>query len=271
MARQGTSRARRTLVQTDRAFWCIHEHLEAMVFLGLPTLAALLLAGLALVALWRAWELPGWLNFLLATVPIPLLALLIFTVLPLPAAVFAWRRAVGETATVGECYVWCRRRGSRLLSVVARLALLWLVSLMLLGLPFFWIWPRTCLAPLVALFEDQPRIFHRSRRILREDVAVYLIGGLYLAMALVLAGLVFTPRLVFGTPVVGAHVLEAGWRQLIIEYLWIFEVVSVAMLLTALAMSWWISLTLLYHEIRWVREGEELRRRIARLRGQLVG
>jgi hypothetical protein len=45
---------------------------------------------------------------------------------------------------------------------------------------------------------------------------------------------------------------------------------SVAILLTAIAMSWWISLTLVYHDIRWVREGEDLKRRIALLRVKLT-
>ena len=52
-----------------------------------------------------------------------------------------------------------------------RLGLLWLGSLLLLGLPLLWFWPRTCLTPLVALFEDERRIFRRSRRMLREDSA----------------------------------------------------------------------------------------------------
>jgi hypothetical protein len=45
---------------------------------------------------------------------------------------------------------------------------------------------------------------------------------------------------------------------------------SVAILLTAMAMSWWISLTFLYHDIRSIREGEDLRGRIAQLRGKLA-
>jgi hypothetical protein len=45
---------------------------------------------------------------------------------------------------------------------------------------------------------------------------------------------------------------------------------SVAILLTAIAMSWWISLTFVYHDIRWHREGERLKRRIALLRGRLA-
>ena len=57
---------------------------------------------------------------------------------------------------------------------------------------------------------------------------------------------------------------------MVVDQLWIFETMSVAVLLTAIAMSWWISLTLVYHDIRSVREGEDLKRRIARLRAKLA-
>ncbi len=137
------------------------------------------------------------------------MALFIFTAFPLPCAVFAWKAAQGETATAGECFAWCWRRAGRLLWVLIRLGLLWLVSLLFFGLPLLWVWPRTCLTPLVALFEDERRIFRRSRRMLREDLAVPLMGFLYLGMGIVLGGLVVLPRLLFGTPVLGAHLLDA--------------------------------------------------------------
>jgi hypothetical protein len=199
-----------------------------------------------------------------------MLALLIFTVLSLPCAVFAWRRASGEVPTARECFAECGRRKGRLAWVVFRLALMWLFSLVLFGLPLLVIWPRTCLTPLVALFEDTPKVFRRSRRILKEDVAVYVIGGLYLAIAVVLGVLIFMPRLVVGTQMLGAHLLDAQWRRLVLDYLWIFEGLSTALVLTALSMSWWISLTLLYHDIRWAREGEDLRSKILEARGKIV-
>jgi len=271
MTRPKTSLLRRILVQTDCAFWCIHDHLDVLAALGVPTLAALLTSALVLVGIWSTWDFPAVVDVLIAGLLIPFLGLFIFTALPLPCAVFAWKAAVGETATVGECLSWCRRRADRLLGVLIRLSLLWLVSLVFLGLPLLWIWPRTCLTPLVALFEDEPRIFRRSRRILREDFGVILMGFLYLGMGIVLGGLVVLPRLLLGTPVLGAHLLDARWRSLVVEHLWIFEMMSVAILLTAISMSWWISLTLVYHDIRWVREGEDLKRRIALLRVKLAG
>ena len=270
MARPKTSLLRRILVQTDCAFWCIHDHLDVLAYLGLPTLVALLTGAMVLVGVWRTWELPIVAQVLIAGVLVPFLMLFIFTALPLPCAVFAWKAAGGETATASECLTWCRRRAGRLFRVLIHLGLLWLGSLLLLGLPLLWVWPRTCLAPLVALFEDEPRIFRRSRRILREDLGVPLMGFLYLGMGTVLGGLVVLPRLLVGTPMLGAHLVDARWRPLILDHLWIFETMSVAILLTAIAMSWWISLTLVYHDILWIREGEDLKRRIALLRIKLT-
>jgi hypothetical protein len=270
MARPRRSVLRRILVQTDCAFWCIHDHVDVLAVLGLPTLVALLASALALVGMWRTWELPGVVNYVIAAVLVPFVALCVFTALPLPCAVFAWKAAVGEPATAFECFAWCWRRGGRLFWVFFCLLALWLGSLLLFGLPLLWVWPRTCLAPLVALFEDERRIFRRARRILREDFGVPLMGFLYLAMGIVLGGLVVLPRLLLGTPILGAHLLDARWRPAIVEHLWIFETISVAILLTAIAVNWWISLTLVYHDIRWIREGEDLKRRIALLRARLA-
>jgi hypothetical protein len=90
MSRPRTSVLRRILVQTDCAFWCIHDHVDVLAILGLPTLLALICGALALVGIWRTWDLPLVANFLIAGLIVPFLALLIFTALPLPCAVFAW-------------------------------------------------------------------------------------------------------------------------------------------------------------------------------------
>ena len=58
MARPKTSLLRRILVQTDCAFWCIHDHLDVLAYLGLPTLAALLTSALVLIGTWRSLGLP---------------------------------------------------------------------------------------------------------------------------------------------------------------------------------------------------------------------
>jgi hypothetical protein len=270
MARPKKSLLRRILVQTDCAFWCIHDHLDVLAYLILPTLAAVVTTALLFVAMFRAWHLPGPVIFLIASTIVPFATLLIFTVLPLPCAVFAWKTANGQPATVAECFSWCWRRPGRLLSVLIRLSLLWIVSLLFLGLPLLWIFPRTCMAPLVALFEDERKIFRRSQRILREESGVALLNLLYLGMGIVLGGMIALPRLLFGTPMLGAHLVEASWLPMILDRLWIFETMSIAILLSAIAMSWWISLTLVYHEVRGVREGEIIKRRIALLRAKLA-
>jgi hypothetical protein len=271
MASPKKSILRRILVQTDCAFWCIHDHLDVLAYLGLPTLAVLIASALAVVGMWRTWDFPPLVDFIAGGLVLPFLSLCIFTALPLPCAVFAWKAALGEKATVGDCFAFCRRRAGRLLSVLSLMSLLWIASLALLGLPLIWVLPRTSLAPLVALFEDTRRVFRRSERILREDFSVTLMFFLYLAMGIVLGGLVILPRLLLGTPLLGAHLLDERWRPAVVDRLWIFETMSVAILLTAIAMSWWIALTFVYHDVRWYREGESLKRRIALLRARLAG
>ncbi len=270
MARPKKSLVRRILVQTDCAFWCIHDHLDVLAFLGLPTLGVLVAGALAVVGVWRTWEFSVGINVLAAVFVLPFLALCIFTVLPLPCAVFAWKIAGGERPTAAECFAFCRQRTGRLSWILFRMALLWLGSLLLVWLPIFWVLPKTCLAPLVGLFEDTPKVFRRSGRLLREDYGVSLMGFLYVAMGVVLGGLVVLPRVLLGTPMLGAHILDERWRPAVVDRLWIFETTSVAILLTAIAMSWWVSATFLYHDIRWNREGEYLKSRVATLRGKLA-
>jgi hypothetical protein len=95
-------------------------------------------------------------------------------------------------------------------------------------------------------------------------------GLLYLCMGVVLGGLVALPRLLLGTSALGAHLVDDQWRALIVDRLWIFETISTAILLTAIAVTWWITLTLVYHDVRRVREGEDLRQRIAAYRAKAL-
>lgn len=268
MSRPKTSMPRRLLIQSDRAFWCIHDNLDVLGWTALPTLAALLASGLLMVTIWRTWEVPAGMNVLLGCLAIPFAALMIFTALPLPCAVFAWKAADGEGASARDCFAFCWRRAGRLSVVLLKLLLLYLGSLLLMGIPLLVVWPRTCLVPLIALFEDDRRPFRRARKILREDASVSLMALLYLGMAAVLGGFVALPRLVVGTPILGSHLADSQWRRLILDHLWVFETVSIAALLTAVAVTWWISLTLVYHDIRRVREGEDLKSRIAAYRAR---
>lgn len=270
MARRKISPLRRILIQTDRAFWCVHDHLNVLSILSLPTFAAILLGSLAIIGVPAIFDLPAEAKVFIVAFVSPLFALFVFTLFPLPCAVFAWKAASGESASVGECFAYCLGRSGRLFGVFFRLGFIWLGSLLLLGLPLLWLWPRTCLAPLVALFEDEPRIFRRSRKILREDFSVEWMGFLFLGMGIVLGGLVLLPRLVFGSQALGAHLIETSRSAQILEYLWIFEAISVAILVAAIATSWNISLALVYHDIRMIREGEDLKRRIAAVRESLT-
>lgn len=271
MAAAEKSLMRRSLIQSDIAFWCIHEHLDVLAVLGLPTLIAVLSGALGMAAVWSFWDFSPFTNYVLAAIVIPFVLLWIFTVLPLPCAVFAWKTARGESPTARACFGFCWKRRGRLFRVIFWMSLMWLGSLILFGIPLLWVIPRTSLTPLVALFEDVPRIFYRSRRVLREDFgALAMLGSLYMAMGLVLGGLVVLPRLIFGTSMLGSHLIDARWRPMLVDHLWIFESLSVGVLLTAIAMSGWISLTLVYHDIRWDREGEGLKMRIARVKETLA-
>ena len=165
MARPERSVLRRILVQADCAFWCIHDHLDVLAYLGLPTLVALLAGAMGLVGVWRTWDLPGLVDFLLAGVVVPFAVLFIFTALPLPCAVFAWKAAEGERPPwrvlcllpqAGEAIAGRVRPPEFALAGVAlasRLAAL-------LGLAEDL--PDSAVAP---PFEDERRIFRRSRRI----------------------------------------------------------------------------------------------------------
>ncbi len=270
MARRKKSLARRILIQTDCAFWCIHDHVTELFYLALPTLIAIVSGALALIGLMRSSDLPPFVTFLLGGFLVPFFTLVSFTALPLPCAVLAWKTARGEPASVGECYAWCGRRIGRLVGVFVRLCLIWLFSLVLFGIPLLYFWPRTCMAPIVALFENDKRVFRRAKRILREDQGVALLGFLYFGMALVLGGLVVLPRLLLATPLLGAHLLDDRWRPAVVSRLWIFETASVAMLLTGVAVAMTMSLTLIYHDVRYVREGEELKQKLAQLKEKLA-
>jgi hypothetical protein len=265
VASQKASLAGRAVVQVDRAFWCIHEHLDDIFLLALPAIVAIVPATGICVLILRTWELPPWVQVIVMGVVGPWLFLSIFTVFLLPSAVFGWQQASGVAISPRECFAWCLAKRGRLFSVLARLSLMWLLCFLFFGIPFLVVWPRTCMAPLVALFEDGPGVFRRSRRILREDFAIYVLGGLFLGMAIVLGGLVATPRLLLGTSALGAQLLDEIWRQMILDHLWIFEALCAGAILVGLAMTWWIALTLLYHDIRWWREGMDLRQRVTEL------
>ena len=275
MNRQHSSLVRRALTQMDLAFWYLRAHPTELFVLGAPTLAALSLVAVAVVAVIQTWELPGIFSYVLFAIAVPTVVTWIVVLAPLPCAVFAWGRASGSPPAPGECFAFCRRRLRRLLGVSLRLFFSCLLWYMLFGLLILVYFPRSCVAPVVALFEENRRISERCRRLLKEDLAVRVLAGLYLGVLLALAFLLFLPRLwlilqdaIGQTP---NSALETPVSRWIWDHLWIAETIGSGMLLSAMAVSWCISITLLYRDIRVEREGELLRGRVAQLRRDLFG
>ncbi len=244
----------------DRSFWSLHDELTSFALLGLPTFAALSALGLSLALLLRSFDLDPGIAFLVWAVIVPVAALATVTFLPLPCSVFVWFQAQRTPRTVGECFSDCLRRSGRLIPVVVWLVFSFTWWVALLGIPLLILWPRTCLAPMVALFEDQRRIFRRSRRLMQEDHAIYVLAGLYLLLMFVLGSLIFVPRMILL-----AEIIKTPWAAALGESIWAFELVSGILLLTGVAISWCVSLTLFYHDLRHHREGEFLRNKVEAL------
>lgn len=114
---------------------------------------------------------------------------------------------------------------------------------------------------MVALFETRPRIFHRSRQLKREDSAIHVLAALFFLLTLVLGALIPLPRLLLFS-----KMFETEWARVAEEFLWAFELVAGVFLLCSVAISWCVSLTLFYHDLRQFREGDGLRAKIEQLR-----
>jgi hypothetical protein len=127
--------------------------------------------------------------------------------------------------------------------------------------------PRTCAATSVALFEQDRRIFQRARRLLKEDIAIRLLALLYFAIFLALGLLLFMPRIVLSAQ---GRLVASSASRWVLDNLWIVETLGSALLVSGIAVGWCISITLLYREVRIVREGELLRDEIGKLRQELL-
>lgn len=265
---QRPSLARRAVVQMDLAFWYLHAHFSQLAILAIPTLIAVFALAFAVVAIVRTWNLPGLLAYILFAILVPTLAMWVAVFAPLPSAVFAWRRASGTLPETRDCFAFCWQRSGRLARVGVRLFFSYLWWFVLFGIPLLFFWSRTCAAPAVALFEDDRRIFQRSRRLLKEDFAIHLLAVLYFAVFLALGLFLFLPRLVLMVP---SRILATSTSRWLTDHLWIPEVLGSGILLSIIAVGWCISMTLLYREIRFVREGEILRERIDEARQELLG
>jgi hypothetical protein len=241
----------------DRSFWSLHDNVATYFVLGLPTLGGLTLLGVALAAIVRSYDLDAGLGYFLWGLATPVACLTVFTFGPLPCSVFAWSQAQGEPRSIAGCFAGLTARAGRLLKVGARLLFSFSWWTFLLGIPFLILWPRTCMAPMVALFENQRRVFWRSRKLMQEDHAIFMLAGLYFVMTVVLGILIFLPR-----ALVSSRLLSLPWLVEFQDSLWAFELVSAVLLLTGIAVSWCVALTLFYHDLRYHREGEGLRAKV---------
>jgi hypothetical protein len=251
----------------DLAFWYLHAHFTQLAALATPTLVAVFGMAVVLVSITQTWDLPGVLLYVLYAIVVPTIVLWLAVFLPLPSAVFAWRRASGTLPETRDCFQFCLRRLGRLTPVALRLFFTYLLWFLFFGVPILYFGPRTCAAPAIALFEDERRIFQRSKRLLKEDTAIRLLAVLYFGIFLALLLLLFLPRIFLMTQ---GKLVESGTSRWLADHLWIGETLGCAVLISAVAVGWCISMTLLYREVRIVREGEFLRDKIQELRREYL-
>jgi len=255
----------RGLRQVDRAFWCLHDHLPEFAVLGLPTFAVSLVLAAGMAMALRTWHFDPLISYLLWAIVIPVVTLTIVTFFPLPCAVFAWFQANGEPKAPADCFRWWRNRVGRLVAVQSWLTFSYVWWFVLFGLPMLFLWPRTCLAPMVALFEDRPKIFRRAQQLMREDSAIHVLAGLFFLFAVVLGALIPLPRLLLFS-----KLLAAEWTRSVEESLWALELSCGVILACGLAVSWSVALALFYYDLRQHREGERIARKIAALQENCV-
>jgi hypothetical protein len=268
MSSRDSSQTRRALVQMDLAFWYLHAHFAQLAALAAPTLLAVCAIAAVVVALTQTFVLPGFLIYVLYVVIVPTLVMWVGVFVPLPSAVFAWRRASGSLPDTRECFRFCLSRWRRLAPVATRLFFVYLLWFIFGGLPLLYFGPRTCAAPAIALFENDRRIFPRARRLLKEDIAIRLLAVLYFGMLLALGFLLFLPRIFLSSQ---GRLVESATSRWLVENLWIAELLGCAILVTGFAVGWCISMTLLYREIRIVREGDPMREKLEQMRREFLG
>src|SRR5580692_2780380 len=121
MTSRHTSRTRRALVQMDLAFWYLHAHFGQLTLLAAPTIVAVCGIAAVLVAILQNWDLHPFLLYILFAILLPTVVVWVGTFLPLPSAVFAWRRASGTLPETGECFRYCLSRSGRLVPVALKL------------------------------------------------------------------------------------------------------------------------------------------------------
>lgn len=251
-------------IQIDRALWCLQDHPGSSLALGLPTLAALAAVFVPALLTFRVFEFPWYLWYLIYMVGLPTAAAMILTFCPLPAAVFVHGLATGRRLTPAACLRTCLGRPVRLCQLAAGFVVRYVFYAALFGLPALVLWPRDCLATHVALFEDERRVFWRSRKLLKEEAReVHHLLALYTGIVIVFGVLVYTPRMIVSTRHLGLSGLP-----FLRENLAMFEAVGICLVLVAMATSWTVSLTFLYLEARAGREGAGLRYLLDRVKAR---
>lgn len=265
MAVQTRNLMRRALRQIDRSFWCLHAHLSTLMSLGLPMMIALGVLATTAVIIHRTWEIDPGIAFLIYGMAAPVVLLTIVTLGSLPCSVFAWHAAQHKILTPGECFSFLARRASRIIPVAIGLVFSFCLWFLFLGLPMLVYWSRSCLRPFVALFEDQKKIGKRCQQLLKDDNSFHVLALLYLLLTCSLSVLIVIPRVL-----VSVESLRTDFSTFIRDWIWIFELISGVILFSGMAMSWCITLTLFYHDLRYVREGEGLRKKVELLQDKYL-
>ncbi len=94
----------------DLAFWYLHAHFTQLAALATPMLVAVFAMAVVLVSITQTLGSAGCFAYVLYAIVAPTIVLWLGVFLPLPSAVFAWRRASGTLPETGECFQFCVQR-----------------------------------------------------------------------------------------------------------------------------------------------------------------
>lgn len=262
MAVKARNVTRRALRQMDRSFWYLHDHLHTLLILALPMMLASTAVAVALALFLRTWTIDDPLiGYVLYGLVLPTSIMTIWTLGPLPCSVFAWHAADGEVLSPSECFSQLTKQAGALFPLSIWLVFSFTWWSFFFGLPLLLLWPKTCLYPFIALFEKKKGTLRkRSQQLLKDQDMLHVLAGLYLLLVAALAILVFIPRVI-----VSSNLYKNSLTIQLQESIWIFELLCGVLLFSGMAVSWCIALTLFYRDLRFVREGEGLRRKIDRL------
>ena len=268
MSTRHSSLTRRALVQIDLAFWYLHAHFAQLAALAAPTLMAVFVVAAGLVSIMQVWSLPGFALRSLrdcrsdhCDVAGCLYAAAERRLCLAPRVRFAPRRRENAFDSA-----WSRLRqiGPR-----GRAAFLLLFSLVYLPWPaaVVFLAPQmrrrrrshylrmsgecfTVPQPTAEGRHRDPRVGPAlSRHLSRDGPALFL--------PRIVVGLARPPRRKLDLALAGRQSVDCRGAGL-------------AILISGVAVGWCISMTLLYREVRIVREGEFLRDKIEQMRREFL-